>query len=232
MTDMVAAFTATILAAGSTTLLLAVASLTVATVLGMAAAFAKLSGNRVLRTIASAYTFVVRGIPDLVVMLLIYYSLPALLNQWIDAMGIDARVEFSPIVAGIATLGLIFGAYMTETFKTALQNIPKGQIEAAVAYGLTRRRMFVCIILPQLVRLALPGFTNNWLVLAKATALVSLIGLQDVMFRAKGAAEATGMPFTFYLIAAGFYLFVTVFSLILLALLARRFEIGLRELAP
>ena len=165
-------------------------------------------------------------------MLLIYYSLPALLNQWIDAMGIDARVEFPPIVAGIATLGLIFGAYMTETFKTALQNIPKGQIEAAIAYGLTRRRMFVCIILPQLIRLALPGFTNNWLVLAKATALVSLIGLQDVMFRAKGAAEATGMPFTFYLIAAGFYLFVTVFSLILLALLARRFEIGLRELAP
>ncbi|WP_439626840.1 ABC transporter permease [Shinella sp.] len=229
---MVAAFTATILAAGSTTLLLAVASLVVATVLGMGAAFAKLSGNRLLRAIASAYTFVVRGIPDLVVMLLIYYSLPALLNQWIDAMGIDARVEFPPIVAGIATLGLIFGAYMTETFKTALQNIPKGQIEAAIAYGLTRRRMFVCIILPQLIRLALPGFTNNWLVLAKATALVSLIGLQDVMFRAKGAAEATGMPFTFYLIAAGFYLFVTVFSLILLALLARRFEIGLRELAP
>ncbi|MCQ4633577.1 ABC transporter permease [Shinella lacus] len=229
---MVAAFTATILAAGSTTLLLAVASLVVATILGMGAAFAKLSGNRLLRTIASAYTFVVRGIPDLVVMLLIYYSLPALLNQWIDAMGIDARVEFPPIVAGIATLGLIFGAYMTETFKTALQNIPKGQIEAAIAYGLTRRRMFVCIILPQLIRLALPGFTNNWLVLAKATALVSLIGLQDVMFRAKGAAEATGMPFTFYLIAAGFYLFVTVFSLILLALLARRFEIGLRELAP
>ncbi len=232
MTGMVAAFTATILAAGSTTLLLAVASLVVATILGMGAAFAKLSGNRLLRTIASAYTFVVRGIPDLVVMLLIYYSLPALLNQWIDAMGIDARVEFPPIVAGIATLGLIFGAYMTETFKTALQNIPKGQIEAAIAYGLTRRRMFVCIILPQLIRLALPGFTNNWLVLAKATALVSLIGLQDVMFRAKGAAEATGMPFTFYLIAAGFYLFVTVFSLILLALLARRFEIGLRELAP
>lgn len=232
MTGMVATFTVTILAAGSTTLLLAVASLAVATVLGMGAAFAKLSGNRLLRATASLYTFVVRGIPDLVVMLLIYYSLPALLNQWIDAMGFDARIEFPPIVAGIAALGLIFGAYMTETFKTALQNIPKGQIEAAIAYGLTRRRMFVCIILPQLVRLALPGFTNNWLVIAKATALVSLIGLQDVMFRAKGAAEAAGMPFTFYLIAAGFYLAVTVFSLILLALVARRFEIGIRELAP
>ncbi len=232
MSGMVAEFASTILAAGSTTLLLALASLVVATMLGLAAAFAKLSGNRLLRAVASLYTFVVRGIPDLVVMLLVYYSLPALLNQSIEAMGIDARIEFSPIVAGIATLGLIFGAYMTETFKTALQNIPKGQIEAAVAYGLTRRRLFIRIILPQLVRLALPGFTNNWLVLAKATALVSLIGLQDVMFRAKGAAEATGMPFTFYLIAAGFYLLVTVSSLILLTLVARRFEIGIRELAP
>lgn len=232
MSSMVGNFTVTILAAGSTTLLLAFASLALATILGMAAAFAKLSGSRLLRGAASAYTFVVRGIPDLVVMLLIYYSLPALLNQWIDAMGFDARVEFPPIVAGIATLGLIFGAYMTETFKTALQNIPKGQIEAATAYGLTRRRMFTHIILPQLVRLALPGFTNNWLVLAKATALVSLIGLQDVMFRAKGAAEATGMPFTFYLVAAGFYLLVTILSLVLLGLIARRFEIGLRELAP
>lgn len=229
---MIAEFATTILAAGSTTLLLAVASLLVATVLGLGAALAKLSGSRALRTAASLYTFIVRGIPDLVVMLLVYYSLPALLNQGIEAMGWDVRIEFSPIVAGIATLGLIFGAYMTETFRTALQNIPKGQIEAAVAYGLTRRRMFVRIILPQLVRLALPGFTNNWLVLAKATALVSLIGLQDVMFRAKGAAEATGMPFTFYLIAAGFYLLVTILSMLLLSLAARRFEIGMRELAP
>ncbi len=232
MTGVVAEFATTILAAGATTLLLGLASLLLATVLGLAAAFAKLSRSRALRRAAAVYTFIVRGIPDLVVMLLVYYSVPALLNQAIDALGWDMRIEFSPIVAGIAALGLIFGAYMTETFKTALQNIPKGQIEAAVAYGLTRRRMFTRIILPHLVRLALPGFTNNWLVLAKATALVSLIGLQDVMFRAKGAAEATGMPFTFYLIAAAFYLSITILSLAVLALIARRFETGLRELAP
>lgn len=229
---MIAEFTSTILAAGSLTLLVAMASLAVATVLGLAAAFAKLSGNRLLRTVAGLYTFVVRGIPDLVIMLLVYYSLPALLNGWIDAAGLDMRVEFSPVVAGVATLGLIFGAYMTETFRTALQNIPKGQTEAAVAYGLTRQRMFTHIILPQLVRLSLPGFTNNWLVLAKATALVSLIGLQDVMFRAKGAAEATGMPFTFYLIAAGFYLTLTIVSMIFLSFVARRFNVGVKELTP
>lgn len=229
---MTAAYVATILAAGPTTLLLALSSLLVAIVLGFAAAFAKLSRSRVLRGAAGLYTFVIRGIPDLVVMLLVYYSLPALLNQFADALGLDIRFEFSPVVAGVATLGLIFGAYMTETFKSALQNIPKGQIEAAMAYGLSRRRLFLRIVLPQLVRLALPGFTNNWLVLAKATALVSLIGLQDVMFRAKGAAEATSMPFTFYLVAAGFYLAVTLASMALLFYAARRFELGTKEFEP
>lgn len=228
---MVGDYATAILSAGSTTLLVALLSLLVATLLGLAAAFAKLSASALLRSIAGIYTFVVRGIPDLVVMLLVFYSLPALLNQWADALGLNIRIEFSPLVAGIATLGVIFGAYMTETFKTALQNIPRGQVEAAIAYGLTRRRMFTHIMLPQLVRLALPGFTNNWLVLAKGTALVSLIGLQDVMFRAKGAAEATAMPFTFYLIAAGFYLALTLVSMLLLTLIARRFDVGVRKVS-
>jgi arginine/ornithine transport system permease protein len=229
---MTAGYAATILAGGPTTLLLALSSLLVAIVVGFAAAFAKLSRSPLLRGAAGFYTFVIRGIPDLVVMLLVFYSLPDLLNRLADAVGIDVQIEFSPVVAGIATLGLIFGAYMTETFKSALQNVPKGQVEAAMAYGLSRRRMFLRIILPQLIRLALPGFTNNWLVLAKATALVSLIGLQDVMFRAKAAAEATQTPFTFYLVAAGFYLAVTLVSMLLLLYAARRFELGTKEFAP
>jgi arginine/ornithine transport system permease protein len=228
---MIADFTRTILAAGATTLLLAFASLVVAVILGLVAAYCKLSRSRLLRAGAGIYTFVVRGIPDLVVMLLVYYSLPSLLNQLADNAGFDIRIEFSPMLAGIATLGMIFGAYMTETFKTALMNIPKGQIEAAVAYGLRPRRIFTHIVLPQMTRLALPGFTNNWLVLVKATALVSLIGLQDVMFRAKGAAEATGKPFTFYLVAAGFYLAITVLSMLVLIAVARRFNRGIRQLS-
>lgn len=227
---MVVEFSKTILAAGLTTLLLAFASVAVATALGLAAAFCKLSGNRLLVAAAQIYTFVVRGIPDLVMMLLVFYSVPSLVNQLADAMDIDVRVEFSPFLAGIATLGLIFGAYMTETFKGALQNIPKGQLEAAQAYGLGRWRIATRIMLPQMIRLALPGFTNNWLVLVKATALVSLIGLQDVVFRAKGAAEATGQPFTFYLVAAGFYLAVTILSLLVLIRIARRYELGTKEL--
>ncbi|MCV9999347.1 ABC transporter permease subunit [Pararhizobium sp. YC-54] len=220
-----------ILAAGSTTLLLAICSIVLATVIGLAGAFAKLSENKILKRTASVYTFVIRGIPDLVWMLLLFYSLPSFLNQTADALGWDIHFEFPPIGAAIATLGLIFGAYMTETFRTALLNIPRGQIEAALAYGLPRTRIFLRIILPQLTRLALPGFTNNWLVLAKATALASLIGLHDVMFRAKGAAEATSMPFTFFLVAAGFYLSLTLCSMVGLSMVAKRTSAGERELA-
>lgn len=223
---MTSEYITTVLTAGSTTLLVGLASLILATVIGLAGAYAKTSEHRPARLIAGGYTFLVRGIPDLVVMLLIFYSLPALLNEVCDAFAWDYRVEFSAVTAGITSLALIFGAYMTETFKTALQNIPHGQIEAAHAYGLSGWRTFHRIVLPQLIRLALPGFANNWLVLAKGTALVSLIGLQDVMFRAKGAAEATGKPFTFYLVAAGFYLLVTLVSMAVLGLVAKRFSVG------
>ncbi|MGO4335576.1 ABC transporter permease [Labrys sp. KB_33_2] len=229
---MILDFVRTILAAGAITLLLAFASLVVAVLLGLGAALCKVSRHRTLAAVAGIYTFVVRGIPDLVMMLLVFYSLPSFIDQIGEWLGFDIHVEFSPLGAGIATLGLIFGAYMTETFKSALLNIPRGQIEAAEAYGLGRTRIFTRIVLPQMIRLALPGFTNNWLVLVKATALVSLIGLQDVMFRAKGAAEATGKPFTFYLVAGGFYLAITILSMLVLAWLARRYELGTRKLAP
>jgi len=226
---MIFQFITTILAASWVTLCVAVAGLVVAITLGLVLAFAKLSVKPILRWMASVYIFVIRGIPDFMVMLLIYYSLPALLNQQMMLLGIGIRIEFSPMLAGIAALGLIFSAYMAETFRNALINIPKGQIEAAIAYGLSPKRIFFRIILTQFVRLALPGFTNNWLVLVKASALISLIGLQDVMFRVKGAAEATAMPFTFYLVAAGFYLTLTLVSLVILELIARRFEIGIKE---
>lgn len=220
----------TVLGAGWISLQLAFISLVLAVVLGLLGALCKRSESRVLRLLLEVYTTLVRGVPDLVLMLLVFYSLPALLNQSFEAMGWDYHVEFSPFAAGCATLGLIFGAYMTETFRGALQGIPQGQIEAAHAYGLGRLRTFHSIVLPQMIRLALPGFTNNWLVMVKATALVSLLGLQDIMFRARGAAEATGKPFTFYLIAGGFYLAITVMSLVMLAWVARRYSMGVRGL--
>ncbi|MGQ9365735.1 ABC transporter permease [Azospirillum sp. ST 5-10] len=224
-------YAGSVLAAGWVSLALAFASLLLAVLIGVAGALAKLSHSRVLRATAAVYTSVVRGIPDLVMMLLVFYSLPALLNQTAQGMGFDVYVEFSPFVAGTVALGLIFGAYMTETFRGALMNIPKGEIEAAKAYGLGPGRIFWRILAPQMARLALPGFTNNWLVMAKATALVSLIGLQDVMFRARGAAEATAQPFTFYLLAGAFYLTLTAVSLAVLRRVGKRFDAHIREAA-
>jgi len=226
---MLSEYITTVLDAGWITLQLAVAALLLAVVLGLLGALCKLSNNRLLRGLAALYTTLMRGIPDLVLMLLMFYSLPALLNQWIGAAGGDYNVDPSPFFAGFLTLGVIFGAYMTETFRGALLGIPRGQLEAAQAYGLGRGKTFRSIILPQMIRLALPGFTNNWLVLVKATALVSLIGLQDIMFRAKGAAEATAKPFTFYLLAGGFYLSIAVLSMIALAWLGKRYSLGVRE---
>lgn len=113
-----------VLAAGLVSLQLAALALLLALALGLAGAFCKRSRSRALRLLAGLYTTLVRGVPDLVLMLLVYYSLPALLNQGFDALGWDYSVEFSPFAAGCATLGLIFGAYMTETFRAALAGIP------------------------------------------------------------------------------------------------------------
>jgi arginine/ornithine transport system permease protein len=228
---MLSDYIATVLGAGWISLQLAFLSLVLAVVLGLLGALGKRSGNRVIRIVVEVYTTVIRGVPDLVVMLLVFYSLPAMLNQGFESLGWDYNVEFSPFAAGCITLGLIFGAFMTETFRGALQNIPIGQVEAARAYGLSHIRTFYAILLPQMIRLALPGFTNNWLVLFKATALVSLLGLQDIMFRARGAAEATAKPFTFYLLAGGFYLGVTIASLVVLIWVKRRYSTGARELS-
>ncbi|GGJ85493.1 ABC transporter permease [Pseudomonas matsuisoli] len=227
---MLSDYITTVLAAGWVSLQLAFVALVLAVVLGLLGALCKLSGSRALRIVVGMYTTLVRGVPDLVLMLLVFYSLPALLNQGLEAMGSDLFIEFSPFAAGCATLGIIFGAYMTETFRGALIGVPHGQVEAAHAYGLGRVHTFRRIVLPQMIRLALPGFTNNWLVLVKATALVSLLGLQDIMFRARGAAEATGKPFTFYLIAGGFYLAITLISLLVLMWVGRRYAAGHREL--
>ncbi|GAA3589722.1 ABC transporter permease [Gibbsiella greigii] len=217
-----------VLNAGWVSLQLALASLLLSVILGLLGALGKQSGIRWVQAIIAPYTLLARGIPDLVLMLLVFYSVPALLNSGLGELGVDYSVEFSPFIACLITLGFIFGAYMTETFRYALMNIPHGEIEAAQAFGFTRSATFLRIILPQLIRLALPGFTNNWLVLVKATALASLLGLQDIMFSAKGAAESTGRPFTFYLLAAGFYLAITLLSVALLHRLGQRYTLAVR----
>ena len=202
------------------------ASLAVATLLGLAGAAAKLSGSRPLVWLAQLYTTVVRGVPELLMMLLIFYGGAIGLNHLLELWGDQEGVDLDPFVAGVLTIGFIYGAYMTETFRGAILAIPRGQMEAAWAFGMGRLQTFVRITLPQMVRYALPSFTNNWLVLIKATALVSLIGLHDMTYLAKQSSAAVREPFAFFLFAAALYLVFTSLSLWALRAVSARYSLG------
>jgi His/Glu/Gln/Arg/opine family amino acid ABC transporter permease subunit len=211
------------------TLSVAGVSLAIACVFGMIGAAAKLSGSRSANAIAQVYTTLIRGVPELVLMLLIFYGGQIAINGIVDRLG-GSYVDIDPFMAGTTTLGFIFGAFLTETFRGAIMAIPRGQIEAAHAYGLTRGQVFNRITLPQMIRHAIPGFTNSWLVMLKASALVSIIGLDDMVHRANLAAAATRQPFTFYATIAVIYLALTTVSIIALGFVERRFSLGVRKL--
>lgn len=197
--------------------------------LGLLGAAAKLSSNKVLVSIGATYTTIIRGIPDLVLMLLVFYGGTIGANNLLEWLGSEATLDINPFMAGVLTIGFIYGAYMTETFRGAIMSIPKGQMEAALAYGMGPVQAFVRITLPQMVRYALPGFTNNWLVLIKSTALVSLIGLQEMTYLAKQASAATRSPFAFFLFTAALFLVYTTISLYVLRKLNARYSLGTKR---
>jgi His/Glu/Gln/Arg/opine family amino acid ABC transporter permease subunit len=211
------------------TLQLALLSLAVACVFGLAGAVAKLSGSRLARGIAAAYTTSIRALPDLVLMLLIFYGGQIAVNAIADRYG-WGYVDVNPFIAGTLTIGFIYGAYLTETFRGAILAIPRGQIEAAQAFGMRGSQVLWRVTVPQMVRHAIPGFANNWLVMVKATALVSIIGLDDMVHRAGLASAATREPFTFYAAVALIYLAITTLSILGLSWLERRFSLGVRRL--
>ena len=221
-------FMPTILNGMVITLAVGMASLCIALAFGLAGASAKLSKSRGLQRLAATYTTLIRGVPDLVLMLLIFYGGQTMINQVAPKLGYDQPIDINPFLAGVLTIGFIFGAYLTETFRGAMMAIPAGQREAGIAYGMSKQQVFLRITLPQMVRFALPGFQNNWLVLVKSTALVSVIGLDDMMFRAGLAAGASREPFVFYTVAAILYLAITTVSIILLRGLEKRFSIGVK----
>lgn len=220
-----------ILEGAALTLVVALLSLLIAVALGMAGALARLSGVPPLAGIAITYTTLIRGVPDLVLMLLIFFGGQMMVNQVAPMLGHDDYVDVSPFTAGVLTLGFIYGAYMSETFRGAILAVPKGQIEAAQAFAMRRGQIFRRILLPQMLRHALPGFGNNWLVLLKATALLSVIGLDDMVRMAGVAAGATRQPFTFYLAVALLFLVMTSVSTLLLGWAERRYSRGFTRAA-
>ncbi|MGD9018462.1 MAG: ABC transporter permease [Desulfobacterales bacterium] len=208
------------------TISVSLASLALSMILGILGALAKLSVVTPLRMTAQTYTTIIRGIPDLVLMLLVFFGGQVFINQVGPMVGYDDYIDINPFMAGVSTIGFIFGAYMTETFRGAILAVPKGQIEAAYAYGMSRFQTFRRILMPQMVRHAIPGFGNNWLVLVKTTALVSIIGLDDMVRKASLAAGATRKPFTFYLVVAANYLIITSISVTILKWLEKRYSVG------
>ena len=209
------------------TLELALTSVVLAVLLGLIGAGAKLSRSRPLAMIFEGYTTLIRGVPDLVLMLLIFYGLQIVLNQITDALGM-AQFDIDPMVAGIITLGFIYGAYFTETFRGAFMAVPQGQIEAATAFGFTGAQVFRRILFPAMMRYALPGIGNNWQVVLKATALVSIIGLIDIVKVTQDAGKNSMDLFFFSVIGGLIYLALTTVSNGALLWLERRYSVGVR----
>ena len=211
------------------TISLALLSLILSIVFGLLGAFAKLSGSRGLRRVGNLYTTFIRSVPELVLMMLIFYGGQALINDIGQATGLWGYVDVNQFIAGVLTLGFIFGAYMTETFRGAILAIPAGQIEAAKSVGMSPGQVFRIVTWPQMVRYALPSFTNNWLVLVKATALVSVIGLHDLVWNSFSAGRSNHKLFTFMFAVLVIYLIITAVSDAALRWVDRRYSAGVRK---
>ena len=212
------------------TIKLALLSLALSLLLGLIGASAKLSPLRLLRFPATLYTTLIRSVPDLVLILLIFYTLQLWLNDLTEVLGWD-YFEIDPFAAGVVTLGFIYGAYFTENFRGAILSVPVGQLEAATAYGLSRAQRFRLVLFPQLMRFALPGLGNNWLVLLKSTALVSIIGLSDLVKAAQNAGKSTSEPLYFLILAGLVYLVITTLSNRIFKRLERRYNLGIKGMA-
>ena len=210
------------------TLRVSALSLAIACVFGLIGAAAKLSGSSAARWSAEVYTTLIRGMPELVLMLLIFYGGQIGINKLAESQGWD-YIDIPPFTAGVLTIGFIFGAYLTETFRGAILAVPKGQAEAGLAFAMSRNMVWWRIVLPQMVRHAIPGFANNWLIMIKASALVSIIGLDDMVHRAGLAAASTRAPFTFYVAVALIYLTLTSVSIFALSRVEARFSLGVKK---
>jgi len=210
------------------TLELAISSVILALVIGLIGAGGKLSKSRIISGFFGCYTTLIRGVPDLVLMLLIFYGLQIALNSLTESVGMS-QIDIDPMSAGIITLGFIYGAYFTETFRGAFMAVPRGQIEAATAFGFSGSQIFRRILFPAMMRFALPGIANNWQVILKATALVSLLGLNDVGKATQLAGKGTYQPFYFAIVAGVVYLIFTTLSNGVLVWLDRRYSLGVKR---
>jgi polar amino acid transport system permease protein len=191
---------------------LALATLPIGLLFGFFIALAKQSEERSLRLSANIYTTLFRGLPELLTLFIVYYGLQILVQNAATAIGYQGSVEINAFFAGMIALGVVFSAYCSEVLLSAFKAIPRGQYEAGDALGLHRGRTMQRVILPQLIRIALPGLGNLWMALLKDTALVSVIGLPDILRQTSVAARVTKQAFEFYAIACLLFLILAFLS--------------------
>ncbi|MBK8440728.1 MAG: ABC transporter permease subunit [Rhodobacter sp.] len=179
--------------------------------IGLAGAYGKLYGGPILRDLLAVYTTVVRAVPELVLILILYYVGTDLINKASEAMGYGT-VEISGVAAGIAVLGVVQGAYSTEILRGAIKAIPIGQIEAARAFGMPPLLLLRRVTIPAMMAFAIPGLANLWLIATKDTALLAVVGFSELTLETRQAASSTRAYFTFFLAAGALYLMVTLLS--------------------
>ena len=195
-----------LLQGAATTLSVALATLPFGLGLGLVIALLKRSDNILLRALATIYTTVFRGVPELLTLYIIYFGIQILVQQ------VWSGFSIPPFGAGMVALGMVLAAFSSEVWVGALNSIQKGQREAAAALGLSKAQAFRLVVFPQLIRVALPGLGNNWMVLLKETSLISVITLQDIMFIATRANVVTKEPFLFFGTAMLLYFFFSLVS--------------------
>lgn len=208
------------------TILLALATIPVGFGGGLALAVCKSARNRIFRLICEGYTTFFRGIPDLLALFIVYFGLQALLDKISRLLPDGVHIELNAFLAGVIALGAVTAAYSSEVWVGALQSVPPGQREAAVSLGLDRRRVFFLVLLPQLVRVALPGLGNIWTILLKDTSLISTLAVMDLLRAASEASRNTTEPILFYSSAAAVYLVFSIASTIVQSRLERRANRG------
>ena len=204
------------------TVSVAIVTLPIGLAIGFLVALGQQSEEKSLRLAAGIYTTIFRGLPELLTLFIIYYGMQMLIQSMLTFVGYDGPpVEINAFFAGVIALSVVFSAYCSEVLLSAFRAIPKGQYEAGDSLGLHRGRTLRLVILPQLVRIALPGLTNLWMVLLKDTSYVSIISLADVLRQTSVAVRVTKEPFFFYGLACCLYLVLAILSSFLLVYVER-----------
>ena len=192
----------------------------------LAAIFAsfKLSKIKILNLIGSFYTTVFRGVPELLVIYLFFFGGSGAVMYVAKIFGYDGYIEVNAFITGAFSIGIISGAYSTEVFRGAVQSISRGQFEASEVLGFKKKIYYYKIIIPQMLRLALPNISNVWQITLKDTSLISVTGLVEIMRQSYIAAGSTRNPLFFYIFAAVIYLILTTFSLKFFNKLERKYN--------